>query len=165
MAVKWSKKDLPGLAEKKLTAISTACESTITGGIDVELTDGTEHFSLTANDQTNIDGIFNAVVMGATEYPYHADGAACRMYTAADIITLYVAAKTFVTYQTTYHNALKQWIKRETDKSVIAGISYGSTLPDDLAADMQSILEQAQEQINAIVAKLQGGTTSNDAEA
>lgn len=154
MAVKWNKKDLPTLAEKKLDVISAACEATITAGIDVELSGGTEHFSLTGNDQTNIDGIFNAVVMGATEYPYHADGKACCMYSAEDIIALYVTAKTFVTYQTTYHNALKQWLKRETDKNVIAGIEYGSDLPDDLAADMQNILAAAQEQINAIVAKL-----------
>lgn len=160
MAVSWSKKNLPSLAEKKQSAISTACENTITAGIDVELSTGTEHFSLTGNDQTNIDGIFNAVVMGATEYPYHADGKACCMYSAADIIALYVAAKSFVTYQTTYHNMLKQWLKRETDKSVIASIEYGSTLPDDLAADMQTILAAAQEQISAIVAKLQGNESA-----
>lgn len=144
------------VSQRKLEELSAACESAITAGIDVELSGGAEHFSLTGNDQTNIDGIFNAVVMGATEYPYHADGKACCMYSTADIITLYVAAKSYVTKQTTYHNMLKQWVKRETDNSVIAGISYGVDLPADLATHMQSILNQAAEQINAIVAKLNG---------
>lgn len=163
MGLKWNKADLPTLSEKKQDAMRQACEAAITAGIDVELSGGTEHFSLTANDQTNIDGIFNAVVMGATEYPYHADGKACCMYSAADIITLYVAAKTYVTTQTTYHNMLKQWLKRETDNNAIAAVSYGCELPDDLAADMQSILQQAKAQIDAIVAKLQGGSASDEA--
>ena len=46
------------------------CQSTIYNGIDVELTTGTEHFSLEPNDQTNIDSMFTAVTLGATQYPY-----------------------------------------------------------------------------------------------
>ena len=55
---------------------------------------GPEHFSLEPNDQTNIDSMFTAVTLGATQYPYHSDGAQCKMYSAVDIVTLYVAYKT-----------------------------------------------------------------------
>ena len=82
----------------------------------MELSGGTEHFALEPNDQTNIDSMFTAITLGATQYPYHADGSQCKMYVAADIMTLYVAYKSFVTYQTTYNNFLKIWINRETDK-------------------------------------------------
>lgn len=155
MALSWKKDDLPTLAEKKLVEVNSVCEATIHAGIDVELSVGTKHFSLTANDQTNLDSMFSAVTLGATEYPYHADGEQCTMYSALDIMTLYVAYKTFVTYQTTYCNMLRTWIKRETDNKVIAGIVYGCDLPEDLTADMTRLLEAANAQIQAIVAKMQ----------
>ena len=140
---------------KKLEEVSNCCEKTICAGIDVTFTDGTqEHFSLETSDQTNIDSVFNSVVMGATEYPYHADGEPCKMYSAADIITLYMSEKSFITKQTTYNNALRQWIKRETDKDVLKAIKYGDVLPDDLAAKMTDILAKANEQVQAIVSKL-----------
>lgn len=41
------------------------------------------------------------------------------------IITLYSEYKSFVTKQTTYCNALRQWAKRETDPNVIGSIYYG----------------------------------------
>lgn len=143
------------LRSKKLEEVSNCCEKTICAGIDVTFTDGTqEHFSLETSDQTNIDSVFNSVVMGATEYPYHADGEPCKMYSAADIITLYMSEKSFITKQTTYNNALRQWIKRETDKDVLKAIKYGDALPDDLAAKMTDILAKANEQVQAIVSKL-----------
>ena len=154
MALKWKKSDLLTLAEKKVQMANDTCQSTIYNGIDVELTTGTEHFSLEPNDQTNIDSMFTAVTLGATQYPYHSDGAQCKMFSAADIVTLYVAYKTNVTTQTTYCNFLKIWINRETSKDVLAGIVYGSTLPDDLLAEMNAILASAQEEIQSLIGKL-----------
>ena len=109
MALKWKKNDLMTLAEKKVQMANETCQSLIYAGIDVQLTTGQEHFSLEPNDQTNIDSMFTAVTLGATQYPYHSDGAQCKMYSAVDIVTLYVAYKTFVTKQTTYCNFLKIW--------------------------------------------------------
>lgn len=146
---------LETLRAEKLKAASDACEQAICAGIDVTFSDGTqEHFSLQPNDQTNIDGIFSAVTLGVTSYPYHADGELCKMYSASDIVKLYVAAKGHVTQQTTYNNALRQWIKRETSLDTLKSITYGSELPDDLKADVADILQKAQKQVEAIVAKL-----------
>ena len=77
------------------------------------------------------------------------------MYSAVDIVTLYVAYKTFVTKQTTYCNFLKIWVNRETDKDVLAGITYGSELPNDLNAEMEEILTAAAAEIQAIIGKMQ----------
>ena len=146
---------LETLRAEKLKAASDACEQTICAGIDVTFSDGTqEHFSLQPNDQTNIDGIFSAVTLGVTSYPYHADGELCKMYSASDIVKLYVAAKGHVTQQTTYNNALRQWIKRETSLGTLKSISYGVDLPEDLKAEVADILQKAKEQVEAIVAKL-----------
>lgn len=149
-----SEEALEQIKSQKLSDMSTTCEQTIYHGIDVDLSDGSHHFSLTGNDQTNIDGVFNAVVLGATKYPYHADGEPCTVFSAKDIVTLYVAVKTFVTQQTTYNNMLRQWIKRETDVCVIDSMVYGVDLPEDLNTEMVSILESANKEIQAIVAKL-----------
>ena len=143
------------IKSQKLSDMSMACEQTIYHGIDVDLSDGSHHFSLTGNDQTNIDGVFNAIVLGATKYPYHADGEPCTMFSANDIVTLYVATKTFVTKQTTYNNMLRQWIKRETDVCVVDSIKYGTDLPSDLNAEMTSILEAANQEIQTLVSKLE----------
>lgn len=154
MGLKWNKTDLPTLAEKLRTMASKTCESLIYAGIDVSLTGGIEHFSLSTHDQTNIDSMFTAVTLGATEYPYHSDGNKCVIYSKEDIITLYVSYKSYVTYQTTYCNFLKIWIARETDQEVLAGIVYGSELPADLKAEMDAILAEAQKQIDIIVGNL-----------
>ena len=142
------------LRSQKVDMANRTCEATIYAGIDAELSGGTQHFALTPNDQTNIDSMFAAVTLGATEYPYHADGAQCAMYSAADILALYVAYKSFVTYQTTYCNFLKIWINREEDRATLENITYGAELPEDLAAEMQTILAAAQTQIEAVASKL-----------
>ena len=143
------------LRAEKLREVSDACEAAITSGIDVLFGDGRkEHFSLEVPDQSNIDGVFNAVVLGATAYPYHADGEQCKLYSASDIVKLYVAKQSYITQQTTYNNALRQWVRRETSLEVLKGISYGVELPDDLKAEVADILQQAKEQVEAIVKKL-----------
>ena len=76
------------------------------------------------------------------------------MFSVKDIIALYVAYKTFVTTQTTYCNALRQWIKRESDKDAVSKIEYGNTLPDDLAKRVNEILEAANEQVQNLAGKL-----------
>lgn len=154
MAIEWKKNDLPTLAQKVADDASETCQNFIYAGIDVELSGGTQHFSLMPNDQTNIDSMFSAITLGASEYPYHPDGGKCVMYSAADIITLYSEYKSFVTKQTTYCNALRQWAKRETDPNVIGSIYYGCTLPEDLEKEVEGILSAAQAQIVAIINKL-----------
>lgn len=157
MAIVWKKTDLPTLAEKKLSMANEACQSAIYAGIDVELSGGTEHFSLEIHDQTNIESMFSAVTLGAKEQQYHCDGGEVKTYSAADIVVLYAAYKNFVTKHTTYCNLLKKWINREEDKAVIAGITYGTDLPDDLDTQMESILTSAATQLQSIVAAVSDG--------
>ena len=76
------------------------------------------------------------------------------MYSASDIMTLYIAAKGFVTQQTTYCNALRQWIKREDKIETISAIRYGDTLPSDLQTNVENILTAANAQIQVIAGKL-----------
>lgn len=154
MAVFWNKVDLPTLAEKKINEVNEACDNTIYSGIDVVLSDGSQHFSLTLKDQTDIDSMFNSVTLGATEYPYHSDGNQCKILSANDIILLYAASKAHVTYHTTYCNELHTWINRETDSEELSKIYYGIDLPEDLKTHMSGMLEAANNQVQNIISRL-----------
>lgn len=126
----------------KHAEISAASEAAIYAGMDVETTQGTEHFSLTEKDQINLTTAKNAVDKGAAAYPYHADGEMCRIFTAEEINAIAQASIAHKIYHTTYCNHLFEWIRR-ADAAELAGITYGAELPDDLAAHMQEILMQA----------------------
>ncbi|WP_346704187.1 hypothetical protein [uncultured Agathobaculum sp.] len=126
----------------KHAEVSAASEAAIYAGMDVETTQGTEHFSLTEKDQINLTTAKNAVDKGAAAYPYHADDARCRIFTADEINAISQASIAHIIYHTTYCNHLFEWIRR-ADAAELAGITYGSELPDDLAAHMQEILTQA----------------------
>ena len=124
----------------KLTEISSACEQTIFAGLDLETTEGTEHFSLTLNDQTNLSACYQMVQTGEASVLYHADGKLCRMFSTEEIISLMEAATKFKTCHTTYCNHLNVWINRCTDIDEVSSISYGAALPEDLQKNLDTIL-------------------------
>ena len=151
----WTQQNLSTLISLKNKSINETCEALIKKGVDVELKSGEiKHFSLDITDQTNIDSMFAAITLGATEYPYHADGEQCIMYSATDLMSLYITYKTFVTSQTTYCNFLKIWVSRETTKEAIEKIQQGDELPEDLNAQMSVVLERAKTQIDALLQSL-----------
>jgi len=138
----------------KLEELSAVCHATILNGVDVQLSDGDyHHFSLEAEDQSNIDSMFMAVVLGATCYTYHADGESCREFSREDIVLLYVAYKSMITQQTAYYNALKAWVER-SDPSTLTQIIYGCALPDELNTQYINTLTSANQQIQTIVGGL-----------
>lgn len=147
----------------KLNELRNICNNAIETGVDVKTSnsgDVTEHFSLDSYDQNNITNMFYSVMAGVEEYPYHADGKECTTYTKADIVAIYVAAQTLITYHTTYNNMLRIWVNRTTDVETLAGITYGMELPEDLAAIMQVNIVTAQAQIQKILTALTDSSTS-----
>ena len=123
---------------------SAACNSAIVAGCDVTLPSGTSgHIALTDEDQINLTTAVGAVQKGAAGYPYHLDGQLCAIYPAADIIAMGEAATAHKLYHTTYANHLFAWVRRCDTLEDVAAITYGSALPDDLAANMTAILEAA----------------------
>lgn len=63
----------------KLREISAACNATIVAGVDLELNEGTAHFNLSIEDQSNISNLFRVVELGGTEFPYQADDGSCTV--------------------------------------------------------------------------------------
>lgn len=140
----------------KLAEISAACNAVITAGIDLELTEGPVHFNLSIEDQTNIANLFRVVELGGTEFPYQADGGVCRVYSATEIAQIYIATQTLITTQTTYHNALKEYVLSLSSLDKISAVTYGMTLPKKYETTMNAKLAVAQTQMDAIIAKLGG---------
>ena len=157
MALKWKKADLKTLAEKKVEMANSTCAALIYAGIDAELTSGTKHFSLSLEDQQNINSKFQEETLGATECQYKEDGGDMVIYPAEDIVTIYAAARMLIDRQLAYCSYLKKWINRETDKNVLAGIEYGDDLPEDLDSDMDTVLASSTAQLEKIVAAVNDG--------
>ena len=138
-----ARKPIVTLAEvqsAKLAELSTACSQAIISGCDVELSAASGHISLTAEDQINLTAALNAVKQGAAGYPYHLDGQLCAIFSAIDIRLLAQAAASHKLYHTTYYNHLAAWVRRSETTEEVQAITYGTELPEDLAANMANIL-------------------------
>ena len=134
----------------KLAELSASCNAVITAGMDVETTQGTEHFSLQETDQINLTTALSAVQSGAAGYPYHADGQLCRLFTAAEIQAIAAASVKHNLYHTTLCNHLLTWARRAETKEELSGITYAADgLPEDLAANMAAVLAAAAGDNNA----------------
>lgn len=129
----------------KETELSAACNAAIVAGMDVPTTNGTEHFSLQETDQINLTTAYNAVVSGAEQYPYHADGKLCRMFSADEIKSISAASIQHKMYHTTLCNHLLTWARRAETAEELAGITYSAdNLPADLAQNMTQIMASSQ---------------------
>ena len=142
--------------QSKLAEISKSCEDYIYAGTNVTLPDNTtEHFTYTLADQSNISEMFTAIMAGATEYPYHADGEICKIYSKAEIVTIYGTLSLFKTEATTYHNSLKAQVNAMTDIDAISAIKFKETaLTGEYLENYAAMMASAQTQLNAILAKI-----------
>lgn len=130
--------------QNKLIALSTACNQAITNGMDVETTEGTEHFSLEETDQINLTTAVSAIEQGAKGYPYHADKKLCRMFTAGEIKSIAESATAHKLYNTTLCNHLLMLVRRATTTAELDKITYSADcLPPDLVENMKKILVAA----------------------
>ena len=145
----------------KLSEISNACNAVIVNGVDIKFGEENVHFNLSIEDQSNINNLFRVVELGGTEFPYQADGGVCRIYTAAEIAAIYIAAQTLITTQTTYHNELKQYVQTLTDVEEVSAVQYGMTLPEPYLTEMNEKLSVAQQQMQAIVGRMQQAAATN----
>lgn len=154
---------LPVVMSAKLSEISNACNAVIVNGVDIKFGEENVHFNLSIEDQNNINNLFRVVELGGTEFPYQADGGVCRIYTAAEIAAIYIAAQTLITTQTTYHNELKQYVQTLTSAEEVSAIQYGMTLPEPYLTEMNEKLAVAQQQMQAIVGRMQQAAATNQA--
>ena len=141
---------------EKIAEIKKDCEEYIYAGADVTYADGVkEHFTYTLADQSNISEMFTAIMAGATEYPYHADGEICKIYSREQIVAIYGTLSLFKTEATTYHNSLKAQINAMTDINAISATKFKETeLTGEYLTNYAAMMASAQTQLNAILAKI-----------
>ena len=121
----------------KKQEIGQACDKIIYDGMDVTLTNGsTEHFSLTDHDQLNLFGKKVQLAAGTDQLEYHSDGQPCRYYSAKDMQIITSTAMAYVSYHTTYCNAVNMWIAGCETADEIQQIYYGADVPEQYQSDV-----------------------------
>lgn len=147
---------IDSIKSAKIVEVKQSCENYINAGADVTYSDGTtEHFTYTLADQSNISEMFTAIMAGATEYPYHADGEICKIYSKDKIVTIYGTLSLFKTEATTYHNSLKAQINAMTDINAINTAKFKETvLTGEYLENYTVMMASAQTQLNTILAKI-----------
>lgn len=118
------------------TELSITCEKTIYSGVDVELSGGSEHFSLTQNDQLNLFGKQAQLATGAERLEYHQDGEPCKYYSADDMKKIIESAMTWVSYHTTYCNSAFTWLEACQKASDMENIRYGAEIPEEYCSEV-----------------------------
>lgn len=152
---KYTEDDIEKEKEIKIKEISDACNTAITNGMDIELSnDEIKHFTYSIEDQSNINSMFRAVFMGATKYPYHTGPDFCEIYSAQDIITIYLSLSSLVTIQTTYHNMLKHYVQSLEKIQDIRNVSYGQQLTGEYLEKYNEMIEVANEQMQIVISKI-----------
>ena len=154
--------DLTDIKSTKIAEIKQSCESYIYTGTEVSLPNNTvEHFSYTLADQSNISEMFTAVMAGATEYPYHADGEICKIYSKEQIVTIYGTLSLFKTEATTYHNSLKAQVNAMTDVDAIIAVKFKETeLTGEYLENYAAMMASAKTQLEAVLARIPADETT-----
>ena len=146
---------------EKCAELSNLCESAINAGTSVKLPDGTEKdFSYSTADQANVSEMFLACMMGAESYPYHANGEGCMIYTAAEIISIYGTLSMYKTIQITYQNQLKQYVNSLETVDDVNAVQYGQELSGDYLTTYNTLITEAQTQMQAVLAKVTRNETA-----
>ncbi len=148
-------KTLEELRSDKEAELSAACNAAIVAGLDIQLPGGTtEHFDYSERDQINIKEMFDAVLMGATMYPYQSDTGRCRTYTAEEIVTIYPTLAGNKTSQLTYYHQLKDYIDTLDTAEEIEAVTYGQPLTNEYLEHYNEMVAIAAAQMQTVVTRI-----------
>ena len=115
----------------------------IIAGFDVVLSDGkSRHYSMTVEDQLNINSLYGLLAAGMEQVPYHADGDVCEYYTAQDFGLIVQKAAAHKTYQESYFNSLKTYINSKRTAGTVDEIYYGVKIPEQYQSDVLKALQE-----------------------
>ena len=128
----------------KIDQLSDMGEATIFAGTDVTLTDGTtKNFTYDLEDQSNLlNAIFIIQALDdlTLTIPYHGHGEPCELYSALDILAVYIHLQMFSTTVQTLVNMKINWVRECTSKEEVQAIEYSTPLPDEWMERANSIL-------------------------
>lgn len=152
---KYTEEEINNIKNNKIEELSKQCNQLIVAGSKIKLSDESEkEFSYSTDDQANISEMFNAILMGATSYPYHANNEGCKMYSAADIVIIYSTLSSLKTGQITYFNQLKQYVKTLNTVSDIESVTYGQELTGEYLETYNTLVESASTEMQKVLSKV-----------
>lgn len=128
------------LRSSKISEMSYECRKAIEAGTDVIIRGQVRHFSMTQQDQLNFISL-GTLAQTQDLIPYHADGESCVFYTANEINQIISATTAHKIYQTTYYNALKDYINSLETIEEIAAITYGTPIPDEYQSEVLRVIK------------------------
>ena len=141
----------------KINQLSTMGEQTIFTGTDIELTDGTvKNFTYDLEDQSNLLNamfIIQALDDLTITIPYHGHGEPCELYSALDILAVYIALQIFSTTIQTLVNMKINWVRKCETKEEVQAIEFDTPLPEEWMDRANSILVPAMEIVNELKKK------------
>lgn len=124
----------------KIKEINSFCSKLITAGVVI---DG-ERYSYTLEDQSNILAALQNVKITGMSVPYHSNGNNFRLFSPAEIISIYIAQYKNLIQHTVYTNQLRQYIKNELSIiEDIKAVKYGDALTGNYLNNYNSIINQA----------------------
>lgn len=139
------------ILNQKISDLSAACENMIIAGVTI----GDEHFSYGEKDQMNIKELFDTVSVTGLPIGYHADGKACREFSAREIVNLYVQQVVNKYSNETYFNQTRDYLKSldncDENKVYVTNYTYGTVLTGEYLQNYNNMMALYQTQINAIL--------------
>lgn len=107
--------------------LSKTCNSKITEGFIIRLSDGKKHnFRLTAEDQLNLLNLENQLNNSTQQaFIYHETGKLCKVYSRFDMTKIIKAFRQHILYHTTYFNVAKQYLNSLVDIDEVNAFIYG----------------------------------------
>lgn len=141
----------------KIDRFSEMGEQLIFAGTDVTLLNGvTKNFTYDLEDQSNLLNamfIIQALDDLTITIPYHGHGEPCELYSALDILAVYIALQIFSTTIQTLVNMKINWVRECETKEEVQAIEFDTPLPEEWMDRANSILVPAMEIVNELKRK------------
>lgn len=132
-----------------LDDISAKGEAEIFAGTGVTLSDGTSKvFTYNLKDQLNLT--VAAITSDKLDdlsllMPYHEHEKPCTLYSARDILIIYMTLRMMAVEVQTRVNMLKNYIRTVNDKETLMTITYSTPLPTEYKAQYDAIMTASME--------------------
>lgn len=121
----------------KISEMSATCKDRISKGFSLVLSDQQDHhFSLTAEDQENIEQMRADINSGETMIPYHADSELFKYLSPEDASAVIAEKRHHILYHTAYFNSLKAYIRSLDTINAISVIEYGADIPVEYQSEV-----------------------------
>ena len=131
----------------KIKQFSKMGESLIFQGTDVELINGVvKNFTYNLEDQSNLlNAIFTIQALDdlTITIPYHGHAEPCELYSALDILTIYMTLQVFSTIVQTLVNMRNNWVRSCETKEEAELITFDTPLPQEWQDRANAILGPA----------------------